>query len=173
MSSLINSMFDMLVRAGIDRTNKQNFLCCLDRTCGRSYGVLRDDVSNYTVNNKNLNFTILHVAVLVNNTWAVEHILNKTKDISKKCVFGYTAHDYAVMSNNYKILKLFEKYNTKKFEDDVKQNKKLKYENKSLKRKRDQLEDEIDDLKKDKKQALDQCHLYETRYKTLKNKMKK
>ena len=174
MSSVVNSMFDMLVMEGIDRTNKQKFLCCLDSVSGQSWkNVLSRDISDYTVNDKGLNFTLLHIAVFINNVWAVEQILNKTKDISKRCIFGNTAYDYAVMANNYKILKLFEKYNTKKLEHQVNDAKKIKSENKSLKRKRDQLEYEIVDLRRAKKQADEKSHLHETRYNTLKNKMKR
>lgn len=114
-----------------------------------------------------LNFTLLHLAVLTENTDLVEIMLFHGSSVNSTCRFGRTPEDYAVAFQNRDIMKLFESYRTEVTVS-------------GMKRQRDDLERSLTSERSSKKALVEErtklqqeANTYKERYETLKSKFKK
>uniref|UniRef100_A0A6C0EBA2 Uncharacterized protein n=1 Tax=viral metagenome TaxID=1070528 RepID=A0A6C0EBA2_9ZZZZ len=76
-------------------------------------------------------FTILHMAILNGDDDIVREILLKDPDLTVVDYFGRTAEQYAVLTNNFKVLGMLDLHKVKHVRSELNE----------LKRKRDNLED--------------------------------
>lgn len=110
---------------------------------------LRREVTNSRskITVQSLQFNPLHLSVLANNADATSSLLAMGVNPDQPCIFGRTPEDYAVLTNSFGILDLFEDHRNRKLRKKASTVDSLSRENNTLKRRRDEQEDEIEDLK--------------------------